>query len=77
MPPSCRRRQQSRISLGAAIDEDRERRAATGIGERDRVEDLAVRHRLVDLGVDDPLVRDDLAVGAVERDLEALARDLT
>ena len=63
------------VLLARVLHEDREGRAPVHLGERQGVQRLPVGHALVDLGRDDPLVRDDLAVLAVEGDLEAAVRD--
>jgi hypothetical protein len=61
--------------LARVLHEDLERRPPVGLGEGHRVDRFGVGHALVDLGRDDPLVRDDLAVLAVEADLEIAVRN--
>ena len=66
--------------LARRLHEHRRRRSPVLLGQRQGVQRallavLALRSTLVDLGRDDPLVRDDLAVLAVEADLEAAVGD--
>src|SRR4051794_699475 len=62
--------------LDAALHEGPQRRLPLTLDERHRVDRRVVlgdaRRALVELGRDDLLVRDDLAIRPVERDLEAL-----
>src|SRR5918996_2899231 len=63
--------------LARGVHEDREGRAPVRLGERDGVQRspfVPSGRALVDLGRDDPLVRDDLAVLAVEPDLGPVLR---
>ena len=67
------------VLLARVLHEDREGRAPVHLGERDRVHRRSRSHSASGMPsktsvVDDPLVRDDLAVLAVEGDLEAARR---
>src|SRR5215211_2781877 len=63
------------VLLAGVLHEHGEARAPVRFGERQGVQRLPVGHALVDLGRDEPLVRDDLAVLTVEADLEPLVGD--
>ena len=79
--PACRPPFRIRCARPAlpcrVLDENRERRPAVDLGERQGVQRgvrIGVGDPLVDLGRDEPLVRDDLAVLAVEADLDVAVR---